>query len=1451
MTCITKLMKKASFIFKVSLCLSFALGTNVLIHAQNWQLIQPAYPTLDAFVAGFSVNNYGASGDGVTDVTSIFQQRIDALGALGGGTLFVPQGKYVIKGNLILRKGVTIRGEWQKPEKGHSILGTILMAYAGRGNEDAASFITMEPSSAVQDIAFWYPEQNPENIAKYPPTIVIGEPYYFGNDYCNIKNITLINSYAGIAFSRVNGGSSPVINGIFGTPLSRGIEIDNISDVGRIENIHFSPSYWENSGLPGAPASGSAVEKWIFSNGTGIVMRRNDWSYTCFVDIEGYHIGLHVGPSIASPGTSANGHNYSMTFTNCNTGIYFEATSDVGIMYARIRINNCNNGFTFGPNIKFPVQLHTCDITANQNAITTDAGSSLKLMMQKCSINKGQVLISGGTFVASDCDFNDSIHNIIFGSNSRRILTGNRFKNISLIQNNSLFDYVSDQTPVIIPALPEYTDTLPRIQGPSRKVLYNAANAPFNAKNDATTDNTSAIQNALDSASYDGGGIVFLPPGRYKVLGTLTVPAGVELKGASDVSSAPMGQGSTLEIYSGRGNESGTPFIKLSSGSGLRGVVFDYPEQYGDSVPNFPAYPYCIQVLGSDVYIVNVGLRATYNGIDLFTFKCDNHYLDYVAGQVLKTGIKVGGSSNDGKISNLQFNPIGYVYGYESKWGIWPNAPSPSNIGNIVNYIKDNLNFLVLDNCTNETLYNDFLYGSQSGLILSGASGISLGLGIDGSRKSLLIESIGPAGFDFINSQIVAIDNLPGTCYIQTKSSFTSQTTFFNSDYWGYCEYGIVEEAGNLNFQLANFQYPGSTAFANISGGNLKMQNSAIMPINLLLNSGDEPLFSAHSSVLDSSGISPSNCALWKDNLGNNTGISANKMLDRTGWAAAASNNTAQAGNAIDGDIATRWTTLTNMADGQWFTVDMKTNHLFNHVILGIYLISQLDYPVGYSAFISSDSINWTSAIASGAGTPGMTVINFPTQIARYIKIIESGTKNNWWSIHEFYVLYNAAAEPVTGITVFPTYLNLGVDSTQQIINSLTPDFATNQNVNWTSNDTLVATVDIYGNVKGVAPGSALITVSSVDGGETASAFVSVSVPVSGISILPHTLNLSIDSVFQLTHSITPVNATFQAVSWSSGNTNVAAIDANGKVTGTGAGTAIIKVSSLFANATDSCSIIVLGNINGFTVYTYNPAGWASPEKIYWWNALPSDSLANGTWPGVNMDTVVDGSSGWYKHFFHHVYSTNLIFDDGNGKQTANLSRGAEGWYMNDTWYNTNPAMVTGISLNSDSITFILAGTSQQLIATISPIFSMNKRINWNSSNVNVANVSLTGLVTAIGPGIATITASTVDGGKTATCFINANIIAGLKQFYSGDHNFKIYPNPASAYVFIGYKLQAISETNITVLNINGAMMQSENQLLNAGENRLKLNINNLDPGIYFIRFTANNFIITRKLLVK
>jgi uncharacterized protein YjdB len=80
---------------------------------------------------------------------------------------------------------------------------------------------------------------------------------------------------------------------------------------------------------------------------------------------------------------------------------------------------------------------------------------------------------------------------------------------------------------------------------------------------------------------------------------------------------------------------------------------------------------------------------------------------------------------------------------------------------------------------------------------------------------------------------------------------------------------------------------------------------------------------------------------------------------------------------------------------------------------------------------------------------------------------------------------------------------------------------------------------------------------------------------------------------------------------------------------------------------------------------------------------------------------------------------------------------------------------VTKVSLNK-SATVMLTGSKETLTATITPTNATNKTVTWSTSNTAIATVS-GGEITAVAKGTAVITATTADGGKTATCSVTVS----------------------------------------------------------------------------------------------
>ena len=89
----------------------------------------------------------------------------------------------------------------------------------------------------------------------------------------------------------------------------------------------------------------------------------------------------------------------------------------------------------------------------------------------------------------------------------------------------------------------------------------------------------------------------------------------------------------------------------------------------------------------------------------------------------------------------------------------------------------------------------------------------------------------------------------------------------------------------------------------------------------------------------------------------------------------------------------------------------------------------------------------------------------------------------------------------VTGVTLDKTTLEITVgDPDVKLVATVTPDNATDKTVNWASNKAEVATVDNQGSVHAVAPGEAIITVTTTDGGKTATCQITVKLPALSVS---------------------------------------------------------------------------------------------------------------------------------------------------------------------------------------------------------------------------------------------------------------------------------------------------------------------------------------------------------------
>lgn len=794
----------------------------------HWRVITTENPTDDWVVAPFdAVADFGIVADGVTDVTAEIQTALVTISNLGGGALFLPSGHYRVEGNLNIPPAVTLRGDWRKPGPGEPVTGTVLMAYAGRGDENAAPFITLNNSAGVNGLSIWYPEQSPADIQPYPPSIGHGGG-------ATVENVTFVNSYWGYTTFVHGTTARPFLRNLCGTPLKLGIEFDCLSDIGRIETVHFSPAFWSDSGLPGAPQTGEH-EAWIYQNGTGVIVRRIDWSYSCYVTIEGYAIGLALRPG-RHDGKQPNGQSYGFRLLGCRTGIMIEESAYAGYQFTRFEILDAETGISISPAAARTTMFHSCIIEAAGDALFCE-GIAARVLMMSCEIRRGALRMDGGYLSVTHSDFaaDQPVHIELGGEVRGATILGNRFPNAARIINRTRYPVHVNHTPLPVDPMPDYDFRKPAVlPRPASSELFIVTDAPFHAQADGVTDDTAAFQSALAAADASGGGTVWVPGGNYRLDGSLTVPSGVELRGIFDTPNDTKIRGSLLNVHDGRNEADGTPFIQLESGAGVRGLTFHYPDQiYDDTDPvNFGMvpYPFLIRGLGADVYAINLAATIPYQLLDLATHRCDRHYIDYIFSTALKTGIVAGAGSEDGQIHNCQLNPSAFTHAgafYES---------IPFGTANDIHMIqwRDATPYR-FGHVTGQILHQNFVFGGWLGFHLieengQGPSGHCLGLGVDQCTIAMQIDAIGSGDLQPINSQLVTIDGVHGR-YLETGASLGNQVfRMFSCAGWGTHQISVLLHGGDVRLQLfhvardaeiGTFQLHNNAKLSSI-GGNLE-----------------------------------------------------------------------------------------------------------------------------------------------------------------------------------------------------------------------------------------------------------------------------------------------------------------------------------------------------------------------------------------------------------------------------------------------------------------------------------------------------------------------------------------------------------------------------------------------------------------------------------------------------
>jgi len=369
--------------------------------------------------------------------------------------------------------------------------------------------------------------------------------------------------------------------------------------------------------------------------------------------------------------------------------------------------------------------------------------------------------------------------------------------------------------------------------------------------------------------------------------------------------------------------------------------------------------------------------------------------------------------------------------------------------------------------------------------------------------------------------------------------------------------------------------------------------------------------------------------------------------------------------------------------------------------------------------------------------------------------------------------LYNASYDPleVSGVSLNKTELTLYEGKSTTLTATVTPSTAANKSVTWSSSNPSVATVDQTGKVTGVKEGSAVITATTVDGGYQASCeVIVVEAPKFeaidlGLSVKWASFNLGASApeeygdYYAWGEIESKSNYIWSTYKWCNGDYN------NLTKYNTSSSNGTVDNKTVLDPEDDVAQVTLGGN-------------WRMPEDAEWtelktqctWTWTSQNGVYGRKVTGPNGNSIFLPAAGYrYGTDLYDAGSSGNYWSSSVAIVDSDIPYGA--WdvdFDSDNvyrWYGSyrcdgfsvrpvEPIAVPCVLLNKTELT-LYEGKSTTLTATVTPSTAANKSVIWASNNPSVATVDQSGKVTGVKEGSAVITATTVDGGYTASCAVS------------------------------------------------------------------------------------------------
>lgn len=354
---------------------------------------------------------------------------------------------------------------------------------------------------------------------------------------------------------------------------------------------------------------------------------------------------------------------------------------------------------------------------------------------------------------------------------------------------------------------------------------------------------------------------------------------------------------------------------------------------------------------------------------------------------------------------------------------------------------------------------------------------------------------------------------------------------------------------------------------------------------------------------------------------------------------------------------------------------------------------------------------------------------------------------------------------PVTGISLDPREFTLEtIGSSFTVKPVISPEDASDLGVVWESADTKVVSVASDGTVTAIGPGTTTVKATTNDGSFTSNCVVSVKSPAQHVSLDKTSLKLLEGESGKLTATVYPLNSTQKTLTWVSDHPDVASVDNEGNVTARKAGTATVTVK-VAENVTAVCKVTVISRVTGISLSETTVE--LKPGETHQLTAtvLPQNaSNAEVTWYSDKESVATVSQSGLVTGVGPGETTVHAVTTDGGKMASCLVKVGTP---------------VKGITLSVSSKTLYVGDPSLDISATLTPANATDKSLEWSSSDPEVASIApgaaLRAVIKPLKPGKTTITATTKDGGFTASCEVT------VKRHVSG-----VSLNKASLTLYVG-----------------------------------------------------------------